>query len=211
MRMPFTSLTFKLFFVCLIFVFSVVLVLFQMSSSVLKQEVRSGNDLFIQQMLSKVDQYISLSFSSLETVLYAVEASYSDSKSLSEDIQPILRKLYSMNAGSVAEVYLISGNSSMIGGSPRSILFNEPDQERQRLFEMVMDNKNSIYFSPPYYSRQHGWTVTMAKYIAGSSPPLAAALDIDLTEIEKSLLLSTPTIRCSSPSWIPPGSWWPGI
>ncbi|WP_284645131.1 cache domain-containing sensor histidine kinase [Paenibacillus silviterrae] len=188
MRYRYNSLTFKLFIICLVFVFGTVFVLFQMSHRMIGREIRSYNDFYIEQMQSKVDQYISLSSASLDTILYALESAYTNEVTNPDDMLPVLRKLYDLNAGLVSNVYMINGDASMVGGGPRSVLFNEPYEQRRTVLAEALANKTSVYVSPPYRSKQQDWTVTMAKYIAGSSPQKVAALDIDLGEMERSLL-----------------------
>ncbi len=188
MRFRINSLTFKLFIICLAFVFGTVFVVFQISTRLIEREIRASNDLFIEQIQSKVDQYINLTFSSLDTILYAVESTYTNEMQHTEDMLPVLRKLYDMNAGTVANVYIINEDSSMVGGSPRSVLFSDSDKIRQSLRSQVMENKTSVFVSSPYRTKQQDWTVTMAKYITGSKPQKVAALDIDLKAIEQTLL-----------------------
>ncbi|MBD0379736.1 sensor histidine kinase [Paenibacillus sedimenti] len=188
MNFQINSLTFKLFIICLTFMFGTVFIVFQMSYRIIEKEIRSNNDFLIEQMQSKVDQYITLSFAALDTILYAVESAHANDMHNSDEILPVLRKLYNMNANSVADVYVINEDASMVGASPRSVLFSDPDEQRNELWSQVMQNKTSIYVSVPYRSKQQDWTVTMAKYIGGSNPPKVAALDIDLKAMEQSLL-----------------------
>jgi len=188
MKIQIRSLAFKLFILGFAFVFSTVFIVFQISSQLIEREIRTSNDLFITQMQSKLDQYITLSFSSLSTILYAIESSYSNEAQMTDGTLLVLQKLYDMNTNSVANVYIINDDASMLGGSPKSILFNEPDHQRLTLLKEVMANKNSVYVSPPYHSKQQGWTVTMAKYLGTSNPPKVAALDIDLNGMAESLL-----------------------
>lgn len=188
MRFRINSLTFKLFIICLAFVFGTVIVVFQMSSRLIEREIRTNNNFFIEQMQSKVDQYINLTFSSLDTILYAVESTYTSESSNANEMLPVLRKLYDMNANTVANVYIINEDASMVAGSPRGILFSEPDEQRQEIRTQVMENKTAVFVSTPYRSKQQDWTITMAKFIAGSNPQKVAALDIDLKSIEQTLL-----------------------
>lgn len=188
MAFKINSLTVKLFCICLVFVFGTVFIVFQLSYRLIEREVHANNEFFIEQMKSKVDQYISLSFTSLETILFALESSYSNEEQGMEEIMPVLRKLYDMNSNMVGNVYLIHEDASLTGGSPRSILFDEPNSKRREVFEQAFQNRLSVYVSPPYLTKQQVWTVTMAKSVAGSNPPKVAALDIDLQSLEQSLL-----------------------
>jgi two-component system sensor histidine kinase YesM len=188
MKFRISSLTFKLFIICFLFVFGSVSLLSQLSYQFVQNEVRTNNDFFINQMLSKVDQYINLSFSSLQTILFAIDSSYTQGTDEVESLTPELQKLYDLNLNLVSNVYVIKKDTSIVGGSPLTPAFDEPNEQRIALQQEAIANKLTTLTSLPYFSRQSGWTVTMEKYLHNSNPDAVVALDMDLNTIDNTLL-----------------------
>ncbi|OCT15111.1 hypothetical protein A8709_13455 [Paenibacillus pectinilyticus] len=188
MRFRISSLTFKLFIICFVFVFGSVLLLSQLSYRFVQNEVRANNDFFIKQMLTKVDQYINLSFSSLQTILFAIDSSYEPGAEQLESLKPELQQLFELNLNLVRNIYVIKQDTSIIGGSPLTPAFDEPNEQRIGLQQEAISNKFSTLTSQPYFSKQSGWTVTMEKYLHNSNPAAVIALDMDLNSINNTLL-----------------------
>jgi two-component system sensor histidine kinase YesM len=188
MSFRFSSLPFKLFILCFLFVFGTVTLVSQLSYRFIQNEVRTNNDFFISQMLSKVDQYITLSHSSLQTILSAIDSSYVPGMDTAESMKQELQQLYNLNFNSISNVYIIKEDTSSVGGSPLSPAFDSPNPERKAFREEAVANKISTMVSEPYQSKQSGWTVTLTRYLHGSQPAEVAALDMDLQALEKTLL-----------------------
>ncbi|MFD0676055.1 MULTISPECIES: cache domain-containing sensor histidine kinase [unclassified Paenibacillus] len=188
MSFRFSSLPFKLFTLCFLFMFGTVTLVSQLSYRFIQNEVRANNDFFISQMLSKVDQYVTLSFSSLQTILSAIDSSYVPETDTVETMKPQLQQLYNLNFNSITNVYIIKEDTSSVGGSPLSPAFDNPNAERRSFLEQAAANKVGTLVSLPYRSKQSGWTVTLTRFLHGSQPPAVAALDMDLQALEKTLL-----------------------
>jgi two-component system sensor histidine kinase YesM len=188
MSFRFSSMPFKMFLLCFLFMFGTVTFVSQLSYSFIQNEMRTNNDFFISQILSKVDQYITLSFSSLQTILSAVDSSYTPGMQSLDMMKPQLQQLYELNWNLVTNVYVIKDDTSIIGGSPLSAAFDSPSVERSVFLQKTAADRYGIMVSQPYVSKQSGLTVTFTRYLHGSQPMAAAALDMDLKAMEKTLL-----------------------
>lgn len=188
MSFRFSSMPFKMFLLCFLFMFGTVTFVSQLSYSFIQNEMRANNDFFISQILSKVDQYVTLSFSSLQTILSAVDSSYTPGMQSLEMMKPQLQQLYELNLNLVTNVYVIKDDTSIIGGSPLSAAFDSPNLERSVFLQKTANDRYGIMVSQPYVSKQSGLTVTFTRYLHGSQPMAAAALDMDLKAMEKTLL-----------------------
>ncbi|MEK3722607.1 cache domain-containing sensor histidine kinase [Paenibacillus sp. FSL H8-0034] len=188
MSFRFSSMPFKMFLLCFLFMFGTVTFVSQLSYSFIQNEMRANNDFFISQILSKVDQYVTLSFSSLQTILSAIDSSYTPGMQSLEMMKPQLQQLYELNFNLVTNVYVIKDDTSIIGGSPLSAAFDSPNLERSVFLQKTANDRYGIMVSQPYVSKQSGLTVTFTRYLHGSQPMAAAALDMDLKAMEKTLL-----------------------
>ncbi|NHN31862.1 cache domain-containing sensor histidine kinase [Paenibacillus agricola] len=188
MSFRFSSMPFKLFLLCFLFMFGTVTFVSQLSYRFIQNEIRENNDFFISQISSKVDQYITLSFSSLQTILSAVDSSYTPGMPSFETMKPQLQQLYELNFNLISNVYVVKNDTGIVGGSPLSAAFDHPSEERSIFLQQTAADKLGIFVSSPYVSKQSGWTVTLTRYLHGSQPMAIAALDMDLNAMEKTLL-----------------------
>lgn len=180
----FNRLPFRLFVMCVVFVFGTVIAVFHFSYGLLEQEVRSNSNLIIQHLQAKADQNISLMHSSMESMLYVAEAAYMSNGHNPEELQKFLKKLFEVNMGLIQDIYIIQSDTSIIGGSNISAAYDGAEEWRQPILDRINKDRRTIFVSDPYFSRYNGWTVTMAKYIPGTEPLIAAAVDIDLKSLE---------------------------
>ncbi|TBL80887.1 sensor histidine kinase [Paenibacillus thalictri] len=191
MRRWLGGLTWKLFIICFAFVLSSVTIISELSYRFVEQEIRDNDGYYINQLLSKVDQYLTLNFSSLQTILFSVESMVKSDLSELDRVRNPLRSIFEMNYENVTNIYIIRSDLSIIGASPITRTLDDPIPERQDVVDLALNNKLQSVVSKPYKSTFSGWTVTMARYVAGSNPPIVVALDIDLHRIEDSLLRIT--------------------
>lgn len=181
------SLPLKLFFFCFAFVLSCVILISQLSYQYIQKETRSNDNYYIKQILDKVDQYLTVNFSSFQTILFSLETSVQANLENPEVIRNQVRQLYEMNSNYVSNIYLIKSDLSIIGGSTPTRIFDEALPDRKPLFDAANRNKRSTFVSEPYQSVYSGWTVTMVRYLNGAPVPLAVAVDLDLNAIEATL------------------------
>ncbi|RAU91923.1 sensor histidine kinase [Paenibacillus sp. YN15] len=177
------GMSFKLFVLCLLFVFLVVSGVTQLSYRYMRKEMQNNNDFYVRQILSKVDQYLTLTSSSIQTQLHAINASYVPGMPL-ENLKPEMGQLLELNQGLVKNVYVVCPDLGIIGGSPLTVVFEDPREERRPFYEKAAAHKGEVIYTAPYESLSSGWTVTMAKYLTGSEPPAVVALDMDLSAFE---------------------------
>ncbi|MBB6731256.1 cache domain-containing sensor histidine kinase [Cohnella zeiphila] len=182
------SLPLKLFVICFAFVLSCIILISQLSYRYVRSEMRTNDEYYIKQIMDKVDQYLTVNFSSFQTILFSLETSVQANLQNPEVIRKQVGKLYEMNSNYVSNIYLIKSDLSVIGGSMPTRIFDEPLPERKPLFEAATRNKQTTYESEPYLSRYSGWTLTMVRYLPGSDEPMAVAVDLDLKAIEATLL-----------------------
>lgn len=182
-----SSLTFKLFIICLSFVLTSVTIISHLSSQFVKAQVVERDQEFIVQILSKVNEYLALNFSSIQTILFSVD-SFLDSGEYDElRFHKHLDTLYTMNLQSISNVYVIKSDYSMIGGRTITRIVNEPLPELEPVYRDTKADKISTTISKPYQSRFSGWTVTVSR-VSRSNPSLVIAADINIDELEEKLL-----------------------
>ncbi|WNQ13995.1 histidine kinase [Paenibacillus aurantius] len=181
-------MTFKLFLICFIFVFATVSLVSQLAYRYIQNETRSNNQYFVQQILSKVDQYLTVTFSSFQTILFSIDSAYTPGQDTIESLKTEMQKLLELNSATLKNVYIIREDMSIVGGSLITVAFDEPNEERRPLYDQAMNSKLSTAISRPYRSSSSGWTVTMTKYLHGSNPPAAIAVDLDLNAVEQTIL-----------------------
>ncbi|MDF2924137.1 MAG: two-component sensor histidine kinase [Paenibacillaceae bacterium] len=182
-----SGLSFKLFLLCLLFVSGVVTGVTRLAYTYIYQELRSNNEFYVRQMLSKVDQYLTLSSSSILSQLYAVNSYYTPGTAL-ENLKPLMNQLLEMNQGLIKNIYVIRPDLSIIGGSPLTVVYEDPREERRVFYEQALADRAGVSYTGPYASSSSGWTVTMSKLLKGSDPPAVIALDLDLSLFESTLL-----------------------
>ncbi|MFE5323763.1 sensor histidine kinase [Paenibacillus sp. NPDC056579] len=181
------SLPIKLFLMCFAFVLSCIILISQLSYAYVQKEIRTNDSYYTSQILAKVDQYLTVNFSSFQTILFSVETSVKANLNSTDVIKKQLRELYELNSNYVSNVYIIKSDLSIIGGSTPTRIFDEPLQDRKPLFDAAMKNKWTTIVSEPYKSLYSGWTVTMVRSMNGLSAPMAVAVDLDLRAIEETI------------------------
>ncbi|OPH55996.1 two-component sensor histidine kinase [Paenibacillus ferrarius] len=181
------SLPLKLFFIVFAFVLSCIILISQLSYRYVQKEIRTNDIYYTKQILDKVDQYLTVNFSSFQTILFSVETSVKANITNTEVIKNQLRELYELNSNYVSNIYLINSDLSILGGSTLTRIFDEPLSDRKTLFDAANKNKRTTFVSDPYKSKYSGWTVTMVRYLNGSPFPMAIAIDLDLNAIEETL------------------------
>lgn len=181
------SLPLKLFLICFAFVLSCIILISQLSYRYVQKEIRTNDAYYTKQILAKVDQYLTVNFSSFQTILFSFETSVKANINNKEVIQKQLRELYELNSNYVSNIYLIKNDLSIIGGSTPTRIFDEPLPDRLPLFDAAGKNRGTTIVSEPYKSKYSGWTVTMVRYLNGSPSPMAIAVDLDLKAIEDTL------------------------
>ncbi|MFK7695569.1 sensor histidine kinase [Paenibacillus sp. HJGM_3] len=181
------SLPVKLFLICFAFVLSCIVLISQLSYRFIQKEIRANDTYYTTQILDKVDQYLSVNFSSFQTILFSAETSVRANLDNPDVIKTQLRELYTLNSSYVSNVYLIKSDMSIVGGSVPTRIFDEPQPERQPLFDAAAKARLTTFVSEPYKSRYSGWTVTMVRYLTNSPTPAAIAVDLDLHSIEDAL------------------------
>ncbi|MDD9271203.1 sensor histidine kinase [Paenibacillus sp. GCM10023248] len=180
-------MTVKLFLLCFIFVLGSVLLISQLSYQFIKNQIRDNDYYYISQMLSKVDQYVSLTSATLNTILFSVSSSNPNEMDM-ESLESRVSQLYEINSNYVSDVYVIKEDMSIVGGNIPSKVLKELPPDRNRIYELAAQSPYSMIVIGPYHSSFSGWTITMAKYIPNSRPSIVAALDIDLSSFEQTLL-----------------------
>ncbi|TXK85320.1 histidine kinase [Paenibacillus sp. N3.4] len=181
------SLPIKLFLIVFAFVLSCIILISQLSYRYVQKEIRTNDIYFTNQILAKVDQYLTVNFSSFQTILFSFETSVKANMNNPEVIKKQLRELYELNSNYVSNIYLIKDDLSIIGGSTPTRIFDEPLPDRLPMFAEASKNRLTTIVSEPYQSKYSGWTVTMVRYLNGSSNPMAIAVDLDLKAIEDTL------------------------
>ncbi|MEC0228705.1 sensor histidine kinase [Paenibacillus alba] len=141
--------------------------------------------------MSKVNQYLSVTFSSFQNILFSIDSTFIPDRDSMATLKPNLQKLVELNQDFVTNVYVIKQDMSIIGGSRLSVAFDEPREERRALYEQALNTEFSTVISKPYMSSSSGWTVTLLKYLHGSQPKVVIALDIDLQAMNQNLLKIT--------------------
>ncbi|WP_028550056.1 sensor histidine kinase [Paenibacillus sp. UNC451MF] len=181
------SLPLKLFLIVFAFVLSCIILISQLSYRYVQKEIRTNDIYYTNQILDKVDQYLTVNFSSFQTILFSVETSVKANINNTEVIKKQLRELYELNDNYISNIYLINSDLSILGGSTPTRIFDEPLSDRKPLFDAADKNKWTTFVSDPYKSKYSGWTVTMVRYLNGSPFPMAIAIDLDLNAIEETL------------------------
>ncbi|NQX69752.1 histidine kinase [Paenibacillus alba] len=181
------SLPLKLFLIVFAFVLSCIILISQLSYRYVQKEIRTNDIYYTKQIVDKVDQYLTVNFSSFQTILFSVETSVKANINNTEVIKKQLRELYELNSNYVSNLYLINSDLSILGGSTLTRIFDEPLSDRKPLFDAADKNKRTTFVSDPYKSKYSGWTVTMVRYLNGSPFPMAIAIDLDLNAIEETL------------------------
>jgi two-component system sensor histidine kinase YesM len=69
------SLPIKLFMIVFAFVLSCIILISQLSYRYVQKEIRTNDIYYTNQILDKVDQYLTVNFSSFQTILFSVETS----------------------------------------------------------------------------------------------------------------------------------------
>jgi len=154
----------------------------------MKDEVGKNVEIYTEQLIAKVDQYLQLSHVSLQTIIVSIEKSYLSVGDDAEKFKKQLAQLYDLNIEYVNNVYTIYEDLSITSGNILYNVFNEPILEREDFIEKARENPFLIMIHGPYRSKYSDWTVTMFKWVQGSNPPVVAALDLDLNKIAESLL-----------------------
>ncbi|MBD2847670.1 sensor histidine kinase [Paenibacillus sp. IB182496] len=188
MHLRFSSLTFKLFVICFVFVLCCTTLLTQLAYVIVKSEIGKNNAYYVEEILYKVDEYLELSHTSLQTLLLAVQSAYDSGMDTSSELQPIMQRLYELNYNYIHNLYLIYPDRSIEGTSVLSRVFNEPLPERASLLALGRQDHLSVAASPTYRSTYSDWTVTLVKALGTPDDSLVAALDMDLRRIEQRLL-----------------------
>ncbi|MEK4237118.1 sensor histidine kinase [Paenibacillus sp. FSL H7-0714] len=183
MRIRFKGIAFKLFMICFVCALSGVILIGELSYRYIRHQVHANNEYYIEQMMYKVDQYLSLTFTSLQTIIFAVETS-----GLSTNTIQQLTKLYELNMEYVKNVYIIKPDLSILSGRMLNRVFDEPLPERAVIYNNALTNPVTTLVNGPYSSTYSGWTVTITRLLPGSNPPLVIALDLDLQSSENTLL-----------------------
>ncbi|MDQ6418433.1 histidine kinase [Paenibacillus sp. LHD-117] len=159
----------------------------QLSYQFIQKEVRANDAYYLQQILDKVDQYLTLNFASFQTILFSLESSVQANLHNPDLIRNQVRQLYELNSSYVSNIYLIKSDLSIIGGSFPTRIFDGALPDRKPLFDAANKNKRMTLVSEPYKSLYSGWTVTMVRYLNHSPVPMAVAVDLDLNAIEATL------------------------
>ncbi|MDR6552282.1 histidine kinase [Paenibacillus qinlingensis] len=181
------SLPIKLFMIVFAFVLSCIILISQLSYRYVQKEIRTNDIFYTNQILDKVDQYLTVNFSSFQTIMFSVETSVKANINTTEVIKKQLRELYELNSNYVSDIYLINSDLSILGGSMPTRIFDEPLSDRKPLFDAADKNRRTTFVSDPYKSKYSGWTVTMVRYLNGTPTPMAIAVDLDLNAIEETL------------------------
>lgn len=155
------SLIFRIFVFCFLFVFITITFVSQSFYRYTENEIQSNNDFFVNQVLLKVDEYLNLSFSSLQSILFSVEANLQSHEVSDADLKLQLQKLYEVNTSLISNIYVIRPDTTIIGGSPLTPAFDGKSEQRKPFLAKAMENQMMIHNSKLYRSDQSGWTVTL--------------------------------------------------
>lgn len=191
MRRRTSSLTFKLFVICLIFVLVCVLIIGQLSSHFVKKQLTSREQEFVGQILSKVNEYFTLNFSSMQTILFSVDSflEAKEENGIAENqLGRHLELLYEMNLQHISNVYVVRGDLSIIGGRTVTRIANEPMPELASVYtHSISGGYFTTKVSSLYYNRFSGWTITISR-ISKFDPSLVIAVDLNLRDLSQKLL-----------------------
>ncbi|MEK4237109.1 sensor histidine kinase [Paenibacillus sp. FSL H7-0714] len=182
------SMSVKLFFICFLFVLATATIVSQISLRYLQKEMYNSQRFYEQQMISKVNQNLSLSFESYQNILFSIDSIFPFERRVVESLKSHLSKLVDLNRNFVSNIYIIKDDMSIVGGNILTTVLDEPREERRSLYEQALDNNKSTVISNLYKSSTSGWTVTLLKYLRGSNPSAVIAVDLDLSAIDQNLL-----------------------
>ena len=188
LKLRFSSLAFKTFVLCFLFVFCCSTLLTQLAYVIIHKEISNNNQIYIQEILSKVDEYLELSFTSLQTILFSVQSAYDSGIKETDLLLPQMSRLYELNVNYIQNLYIIRQDLSISGVSVLSRVFNEALPERKALVDLAHDSYYSIVVSAPYQSTYSGWTITAVKALASDRQSIVAAVDMDMQRIKQRLL-----------------------
>lgn len=184
----FRGISFKLFIICLAFIWSSVIVISVLFYNFVKEDIQQKEIQHNKQILQKVQQFLEMYFLMVEnthiTVLSTIKLSIGDQ----EVLQNQLNQLYDANSSFIKNIYIIKNDYSIIGGSLLSKIFDEPTPERKRLYEQAMADPQVINASEPYFSSYSGHTITVTRTLPFLNDYAVLALDMDLGALEDYLL-----------------------
>lgn len=182
------GISFKLFIICLFFIWSSVIVISVLFYNFVKEDIQQKEIQHNKQILQKVQQFLEMYFLMVEnthiTVLSTIKLSIGDR----EVLQNQLSQLYDANSSFIRNIYIIKNDYSIIGGNLLSKIFDEPTPERKMLFEQAMADPQVIKASEPYFSSYSGRTITVTRRIPFLNDYAVLALDMDLGALEDYLL-----------------------
>ncbi len=187
MRRGTSSLTFKLFAVCLSFVLICVFIISSLSSQFVKDQVIGRDQEFISQILSKVNEYLSLNFSAMQTILFSVDSLIESNGYEEKQVGRYLDSLFEMNIQYVSNIYVIKEDLSIVGGRMITRVLDQRLPELEDIYKNAINSSYSTSISSPYRSKFSGWTVTISR-VSKTEPSLVIAVDINIVELEKKLL-----------------------
>src|SRR6478672_8786137 len=141
------SLPIKLFLIVFAFVLSCIILISQLSYRYVQKEIRTNDIYYTNQILDKVDQYLTVNFSSFQTILFSVETSVKANIDNTEVIKKQLRELYELNSNYVSNIYLIKSDLSILGRSTTTRIFDEPLSDRKPLFDAADKNRRTTFVS----------------------------------------------------------------
>ncbi|RXZ79873.1 sensor histidine kinase [Paenibacillaceae bacterium] len=187
MRKRTSSLTFKLFMICLAFVLMCVMIISHLSSRFMKEQLTERDQEFVSHILSKVNEYLTLNFSSMQTILFSADSFLKLQPFDEMQLGRHLESLYEMNIQHTSNVYLVKEDYSIIGGRTITRIANQPLAELEEIYQAAKESPLSTKVSSLYYSRFSGWTVTMSR-VSRHDPSLVIAVDLNISELEQKLL-----------------------
>jgi len=187
MRTRTSSMTFKLFVFCLVFVLMCVTIISHLSSQFIRNHAEERDREFTGQILSKVNEYLALNFASMQSLLFSADF-YLESKDIDELMfGQYLDLIYDMNIQYISNIYVIREDYSIIGGRTITRVVNEPLPELEPIYQKSRQSAFSSTISAPYVSRFSGRTVTVSRK-SKYQPSLVVAVDINISELERKLL-----------------------
>jgi len=187
MKSRMSSLTFKMFMICFAFALMCVAIISHLSSRFVKEQAVEWEYEYTSRILSTVNEYLSLNFTTMQTILFSVDSLLGTGDFNESRIGNQLDYLYEANIQHISNVYIIKDNYSIIGGRTITRVANEPLPELEPIYRNARSSIFSTTVSLPYHSRFSGRTVTVSR-VSKYDRSLVVAVDVSIGELENKLL-----------------------
>ncbi|MFD2611688.1 sensor histidine kinase [Paenibacillus gansuensis] len=179
-------ISFKLFALCFVILLSSIVSISLISYQYMRAEMMKHEQVYTEQLLLKVEQYLDLYSAMAQSLLSSVDTMVEEGTE--EALQSQMDHLYDSSIDYINNIYIIRPDLSVTGGNIYTKVFSEAVPARESIYNNAVKAWPETVISEPYQSKYSGYTVTVSKGLRKGHEYVVAAVDLNIRSLKGRLL-----------------------